>query len=384
MEFRMAQLGRMLPWNGGHRRGFSFTEILFAVMILGIGFIMVAAMFPVAIHQTESSNQESITASVARASADYMNRLAAMPLPPAAIAGYTTATISPLPPTPSILLPTFPGAALPAATAYKLPTGRTSMIVPGQTWTMFDGRDSWVYSFVGPPTSTANHPNVLWTSVARNLIQPADMRFGWAVMYRRDMIATGKAGVTPTAIAPAPYAQVIVIGMQSRNAPAYDPTTNIPDPPSVSAPTPFLPSIVGDCTGNHGVILTQPKFLGGPSYADFSNVTTTPTGMCVEGAYIVISNDNVPTTSTPTGMWHGALNGRVFRLGGPQSVAWPMLPGGDLTPNDVVILNTMTSINGGTPPQFDVLVVGRGLSGGSFTGPAQDVTAYSTIVPIPN
>ena len=30
------------------RRGFTFTEVMFAVILLGIGFIMLAGMFPVA------------------------------------------------------------------------------------------------------------------------------------------------------------------------------------------------------------------------------------------------------------------------------------------------------------------------------------------------
>ena len=48
------------------RRGFSFVEILFAVMILGIGFIMIAGIFPVAINQTQSNGDETIAATTAR------------------------------------------------------------------------------------------------------------------------------------------------------------------------------------------------------------------------------------------------------------------------------------------------------------------------------
>src|SRR5689334_12002195 len=46
------------PCNGACG-GFTFTEILFALMILGIGFIMVAAMFPVAIRQTQQTVLET-------------------------------------------------------------------------------------------------------------------------------------------------------------------------------------------------------------------------------------------------------------------------------------------------------------------------------------
>src|SRR5438309_8931756 len=41
------------------RHGFTFMEILFAVMILGIGFIMVAAMFPAALKQTQGNIEEN-------------------------------------------------------------------------------------------------------------------------------------------------------------------------------------------------------------------------------------------------------------------------------------------------------------------------------------
>ncbi len=39
--------------------GFSIVEVMFAIMILGIGFILVAAMFPVAIQQTQATVDET-------------------------------------------------------------------------------------------------------------------------------------------------------------------------------------------------------------------------------------------------------------------------------------------------------------------------------------
>src|SRR5438477_264784 len=69
--FRVSNFGFRIS-----RKGFSFTEILFAVMILGIGFIMIAAMFPVAIKQTENSQQETIGAAVARAAVDHLQQFA--------------------------------------------------------------------------------------------------------------------------------------------------------------------------------------------------------------------------------------------------------------------------------------------------------------------
>lgn len=382
--------------TNARRRGFSFTEILFAVMILGIGFIMVAAMFPVAIHQTEANNQETITAAVARSSSNFMTQLAAMPLPPAAIQYYSLSTSTTQ--TPSILLPTFsnpnsPGASLPVASSYILPAYQSTMVIPGQVWTMYDTRDPWVYMWSAPLTGTSTHASVLWPSIAKNLIQQGDMRFGWAVMYRRDVIVRGPPGSTGTSIAPATFAQIIMIGVQCRNTQLYNPATDTPNPPRTTltpsaTPSPFLPTLVGNIvnasgatpTGS-GVMLIPPAFIGGPSYVNFSAVGGFP-AMLTDMTYVVISDDNVPMGMAS----HGTLNGRIFRVGiapGAGS-AWQLLPGSDMTISDQTTLVQMTSDKGGTAPQFNVLIVGRGPSGTGYAGPAQDVAAYSTYVPISN
>ena len=56
--------------------GFNFTEVLFAVMILGIGFIMTAAIFPVALLQSKTSQEETSGAGIARGGANYLDQLA--------------------------------------------------------------------------------------------------------------------------------------------------------------------------------------------------------------------------------------------------------------------------------------------------------------------
>jgi type II secretory pathway pseudopilin PulG len=57
--------GSYLP----QRRGFTFAEVLFAVILLGIGFIMLAGMFPVAISQTQTNLDETTAANLASAAA---------------------------------------------------------------------------------------------------------------------------------------------------------------------------------------------------------------------------------------------------------------------------------------------------------------------------
>jgi len=61
--------------TGNLRRGFSFTEILFAVMILAIGFIMVRRSSRWRLQQAKNSTEETIAAPIARGLAVYLGQL---------------------------------------------------------------------------------------------------------------------------------------------------------------------------------------------------------------------------------------------------------------------------------------------------------------------
>jgi type II secretory pathway pseudopilin PulG len=77
--------------RGVGARGFSFTELLFAVMIMGIGFIMIAAIFPASLNQTKSNYDESVSASAARAAVASLSRIALKEqLPPTVAPFYVT------------------------------------------------------------------------------------------------------------------------------------------------------------------------------------------------------------------------------------------------------------------------------------------------------
>src|SRR6266496_5819408 len=65
MRYRATNFARV-------RRGFSFAEVLFAVAVLGIGFIMVAAIFPFAIQQTQIAMEETVGTATARNGAAYL------------------------------------------------------------------------------------------------------------------------------------------------------------------------------------------------------------------------------------------------------------------------------------------------------------------------
>ncbi|MEZ0266052.1 MAG: hypothetical protein ACAI43_15090 [Phycisphaerae bacterium] len=58
------------------RRGFNFTEVMFAVMILGLGFIMVAAMFPVTIRQTATNMEEAAGANLVKGAVQALQSVA--------------------------------------------------------------------------------------------------------------------------------------------------------------------------------------------------------------------------------------------------------------------------------------------------------------------
>jgi hypothetical protein len=57
------------------RRAFSFAEVMFAVAILGVGFIMIAAIFPVATEQTRNTADEAVAAALARSAVTTIQKM---------------------------------------------------------------------------------------------------------------------------------------------------------------------------------------------------------------------------------------------------------------------------------------------------------------------
>ena len=76
--------------NKMRNRGFSIVEVMFAIMILGVGFIMVAAIFPVAIQQSQANVDESTGRSVAMTGAVQTANAMRMLVLPADQAALTT------------------------------------------------------------------------------------------------------------------------------------------------------------------------------------------------------------------------------------------------------------------------------------------------------
>ena len=336
------------------RPGFSFTEILFAVMILGIGFIMVAAMFPVAIAQTEANNQETITASVGRQGASYLNELANILVISPFSSSASAQVYS------SVLLPTFtnPPSILP------MPANQSALTISGEVWSFYDfpapiGRDTLVCPApnAGQPAVSYNGPHApyLWSLVAGNLIQATDHRFAWVAMYKRDFVEQGTPGSTTPTLSPGAYAQVIMIGVRSRVKQSYDPVND-----TTVAQGTLLPTLI------KGVSITPPSTTN-------NNIPTidfkASNPAVAENAYVVISDDGYGTP--PNG---GLYNGRIYRLGTLNGGnIWNFAPGEGPSMNDAPLSNA------------SVFVVGQGIdpTAGGHSGGAQDVTAYTTYVQTP-
>lgn len=117
-------------------RGFTLTEVMFAVILLGVGFIMLAAMFPVAIQQSKSNVDESQAATIARGMANVAQQL---------------------------------GQYTGSSTLFK-PTG------------------SFVYSIADPQfdgTNKLNDSYHLWMSLSGDLINSNDPRYASVLLYKR-------------------------------------------------------------------------------------------------------------------------------------------------------------------------------------------------------
>src|SRR5256885_2035226 len=144
------------------RRGFTFTEVMFAVILLGIGFIMLAGMFPVAIQQTQTNVEESTASTVAQSAAKYMEQ---------------TLTQDDVRPT-----------VLPGPNQYPRFFRLTERC---------DDRINFPNITYYPDDMT------LWDKLRGGFILPQDPRFAWTAIYKRNPGDN--------------FAQVIIFALQARN-----------------------------------------------------------------------------------------------------------------------------------------------------------------------
>ncbi len=162
-------LSSILYPRSSRPRAFSFAEVMFAVVILGIGFIMIAAIFPVAIQQTQSNGEENVAALAARDAADAITSLPGSVLASGGVS-----------------YPTFP------------PTVKNYII---------GSQDGSLPGVVPPPAVVVPFNGARWQLLQSNSIQISDQRYAYVPFYRRE---NGTSS-----------AELIVIAVAVRNGPTY-------------------------------------------------------------------------------------------------------------------------------------------------------------------
>jgi hypothetical protein len=268
----------VLPPRRALRGGYSFTEVMFAVVVLGIGFVMVAAMFPVALSQQALTVSETSASAIARSAIATLTRIGAnspntLPAPPA-----------PMPPTDG----TAPTEAAPLRPFTAVQTGLALS-----------------------PLHTGD-----WNAVRGSVVQASEPRMGFVPLYRRE---TGEA-----------KAQVWVIVTQARNRPRYDNTdTAVPATTGTGnlQPRPIEVTITNGASGAVDTMLVKDA-TGADAIAGAKNAVG-------EGAYIIIADD--PAVGTKP---RGRFNGYIYRVGAQSTDAngdlisdrWDLAPGADYSP----------------------------------------------------
>src|SRR5882672_7543360 len=285
------------PWSSRvprSRRGFTFTEVMFAVILLGIGFIMLAGMFPVAIQQTQTNVEESTGPNVARAAAHYMEESLTIDDVPLTIDKSTN------------LYPHF----------FRL-TERSDNA--GNMFAMNDPRRF-----------------LLWEKLKGGFILPQDSRYAWTALYKRNPGDN--------------FAQVIIFALQARNYSTYSPLDVDVPPSSSTAPfllstfePRYLPAYLSD-GGNPGEVDIIQFFATTPADAGIRDGASGPgndDGALTEGCFVVVADDGV-TADDPGTPWFdpGYANGRIYRIGnrrkdldsasGTNTKAYELMPGHDM------------------------------------------------------
>lgn len=352
-------------------RGFSFIEILFAMMLLGIGFILVAAMIPVAAVENMETLDQTIGAQIAKGAAEVVETLA--------------------------------DADVLTGTSY---TDSYSFIGYGY--------DRPRVSVIGDPLNAdSNLPGATdpsrklraWEMIKGRMIHAADPRYAWTAVYSR--AKTFEQAGNINAFNSMPYAQVHILVTRVRNRAAYTMDDVRGDRPNLRMREVMVYLTEGTdyTTGKVGPDIIE--FLQ-PGSGLYKNLNT-PSAVG-PGAFVIISDDqqNDPMiksspTSTTTFKPRGLGNGRVYRVGiqrpdlGPNK--WELAPGYDMVsgkesggPGPDLTMYTDDD-NQNMPIQagkFKIparaLIMGRASVDPSdatqFEGPVQDVALFTTYVPV--
>ena len=315
------------PSAGARRGGFTFLEVLFAIMILGIGFILVAAMFPAAIKQTQSTVEDSAGSAVWISTHRKFIQLAKNP-------------ILPLPPAnPKKILDKF-------------------MLASGAVQ-----GGSIVYSFHDARLLPGVRAN-LWAVACGNLIVDSDRRYACVPFFRREK----NYPPDPNSPTGASEVQMFFVPVHVRNKPEYDRGDINSTSTAMSNLDPTLFNINVNAGGGGLPIITLNNIY------DFDRTLSNSKGAVTEdspagvGAYVLISEC---TTGNPKLL----KNGQIYRLGARVDPADPtryFIAPDSQGANDVY--------NGVFNYTADAFIVGRGISTppavSMFDGPPQDLGVF--------
>ncbi len=321
----------------GMRRGFSFIEILFAVTILAVGFIMVAGIFPVAIGQTQANGAETTAASIARAAASTLARL--------------------------------PG------------TADESVFVP----------DGMVHAFDAAGTGTT-----LFDRVKGDLIQTEDSRFAWVPLYRRNRDAGGNAERTaqvfivaiqahnPSNFDARAVGDLHLTGTRSPLIPRkvrirFTDGGDNPDIAQFSPPAggdPSTPLWTTDLVAADGGTASALPVNGNPGHDAFA-------GCIAPGTFIIVADDQ---SAAADGPGKSAI-GWVLRVGNNTTdTSWELQAGNDMK-NSSYKPTTKTVLGWALGQRLRNPTLGFQpdptlANYNPYEGGAQDVAVYSTIIPL--
>jgi hypothetical protein len=324
-----------------NRRGFSFAEVMFAVIVLGIGFIMIAAIFPVAISQTQASLSDTAGVTVGRTGSIYMANLI----------GQGTGTIG-----------------LGDVKTYATYTASPPPLADG---------------IVHPIDGVATMVPSRWDRMKGNFIETADPRFAWVPIGYK--MADESAGTFGAVNSIPRYAEFYVLAVQSQVKPTFDRLDL--DPPAAVGAAPFDVANLRPKTIT-GVLIqdsTDPANTDGVDTVTFPAATAQPSVNCVaSGAYILVSNDHLDTSPSPVNA--KLMNGQYYRIGANiRPNVWELQPGNDfsISPGRDGVLGTGDDIS--QIPAADVMIVGRGFNPSAtppteFEGAAMDLFMLPPVI----
>jgi hypothetical protein len=306
-------------------------------MILGVGFIMTAAIFPVSVQQAHTAGDETVSAAIAwNAMTIIQEKFQSEELPPAKRVykhgqDYTAHGV---------------------VRSFRDPQSKGSP-------TLLKGYVTGRYvpdPKTGKETAItfAQPKDYLWNQVKGEEVVADDPRYAWVAMYQREITQHdhGDAAI---------WAKVVVIVARAREGSVFSRRDVDGGERANLQPRPVTFKLTSDGRGE--VIDQVVEFKGGDAEA------------AAEGAFLVVADDGLPSNGTLGTA--GGLNCQIFRLGNRvEGNVWELAPGSEFG----------TLMIGDQPRGYDAaegFLVGRAAGPDGFAGLAQDVSAYVMIIPLP-